>query len=141
MCRSHLGLVYLPQKQYSNLAPCACLCYDRKRKILKMGLARLAIEIFLDMLAFWRCRYLLKRSCLQLFFKIGILKNFPNFKEKQQPFFNKVSDLGAATLLKRVCNISAFLWNLRNFEEHVSLQISPGNCFYLLLPIHFCSHQ
>ena len=102
-----------------------------------MELTRLAIEIFLDMLAFWRCHYLFKRTCLQLSFKIGVLKNFPNFTGKQQPFFNKVADLGVATLLKRVCNTGVFLWNLRNCEEQFFVQISPGNCYYLLLSIHF----
>lgn len=60
---------------------------------------------------------------------------FPDFTGKQQPFFNKVGDLGVATLLKRVTGV--FLWNLRNCEEQFFVQISPGNCYYLLLSIHF----
>ena len=46
-------------------------------------------------------------SRMQMFFKIGVLKNFVNVKGKR---------LFRATLIKRDSNARAFLWNLRNLQ-------------------------
>ena len=48
-----------------------------------------------------------RNSRLQMFFRIGVLKNFANFRGKQV--------CRPATLLKRDSNTRVFLWNLWNF--------------------------
>ena len=56
-----------------------------------------------------------KSSRSQLFFKIGVLKNFANFTGKHlclSLFLNKVT--GPATLLKKDSNTGVFLYNLGN---------------------------
>ena len=54
-------------------------------------------------------------SRLQMFLKIGVLKNFANFIGKQLHwnfFFITLKALSPATLLKKDSNSSVFLWNL-----------------------------
>ena len=50
---------------------------------------------------------LCRSSRSQMFFKIGVLKNFANFTGKQD----------------------VFLWNLRNFYKHFYLQNTSSGCF------------
>ena len=57
-------------------------------------------------------------SCLQMFLKFGVLKNFANFTGKQQCwnlFSIKLKALRPATLLTRDSNTGVFLWNLWSF--------------------------
>ena len=52
----------------------------------------------------------------------GVLKNFANFTWKHLSwslFFKKLQAFRPATLLKRDSYTGAFLWNLRNSEEHL----------------------
>ena len=64
--------------------------------------------MFLDMLTFRRCHYLFNSSRSQMFFKIGVLKNFTNFTGKHLSLFNKVAGLSAGTLIKRDSNTGVF---------------------------------
>ena len=75
---------------------------------------------------FCRTLFLFRSSRSQVFFKIGLLKNFANFTGKHlwwSPFLIK--------LLKTGSNTGVILWYLRNFQEH---------CFYktLFYSDYFC---
>ena len=61
-----------------------------------------------------------RRSRSQIFFKIGVLKNFANFTGKHR------FGVRPATVLKRDSSTGVFLWNLRNFS--IAL-------FYKTLPV------
>ena len=56
-------------------------------------------------------RSFLRRSRLQMFFKIGVPKNFANFTGKHQcwSLFYEVAGLRFVTLLKRASNTGVFL--------------------------------
>ena len=57
-----------------------------------------------------------------MFFKTGVLRNFPIFTGKHlcwSLFLIKLQALQTATLLKRDFNTSVFLWILRNFCEQL----------------------
>ena len=57
-----------------------------------------------------------------MFFKIDVLKNFANFTGEHLYwglFSIKLQAFRPATLLKRDSNTVVFLWNLRNFSEHL----------------------
>ena len=74
-----------------------------------------------------------RSSLSQMFFKIGVLKNFANFIGKHQCwslFLIKLQAWRPATLLKRDSNTGVFLWNLRNSKEHLFLQNTSGGCFW-----------
>ena len=50
-------------------------------------------------------------SCSQMFFKIGVLKNFTNFVGNHWSFFlNKVAGLKLCNFIKRDSNTGVFLW-------------------------------
>ena len=52
-----------------------------------------------------------RKSCSQMFFKIGVPKNFTNFTEKHQCwslFFNKAAGRRFVTLFKRASNADLF---------------------------------
>ena len=51
-------------------------------------------------------------SLSRIFFNIGIFQNFANF------------------IKKRDSNAGVFLWNWRNFSEHLSYRTLPEDCFY-----------
>ena len=82
-------------------------------------------------LQIWRLANLLRRdsntgvmrsSLSQIFFKIGVLKNFANFLGKYlwwSLFLIKLQAWRPATLFRRDCNTGVFHWNLRNFQEHL----------------------
>ena len=74
-----------------------------------------------------------RSSLSQIYFKIGVLKNFANFIRKQQCwslFLIKLQAWRPATLLKRDSNTGVFLWNLWNFLEHLFLQNASSGCFW-----------
>ena len=74
-----------------------------------------------------------RSSRSQIFFKIGIVKIFENFVVKHlcwSIFLIKLEAWRSAVLLKRDSNTGVFLWNMRNFEEHLFLQNTPGGCFW-----------
>ena len=75
----------------------------------------------------------IRSSHSQMFFKIGVLRTFPNFTKKDQCwnlFYIKLQAWKPATLLKRDSNTSVFLWNLSNFHKQFLLQITSGGCFW-----------
>ena len=77
---------------------------------------------------------LCRGSCLEMFCKIGVLRNFAKVTEKhlcQSLFFNKVASLRPTTLLKKRLWHRWFLWIFRNFQEHIFLQNTSGGCFWL----------
>ena len=62
--------------------------------------------------------FVYRSSCSQMFFEIGVLKNFANFTGKDlcgSLFVIKLQDERPAALLKSVSNAGVFLLNLRNF--------------------------
>ena len=81
----------------------------------------------------WRC-----------FVKKAVYKSFSNFTGKHQsrgllsiklqtprPFFEiKLQILGPVTLLKRDSNAAFFLWNFRNFYEHLFWRTSANDCSF-----------
>ena len=76
---------------------------------LPVNIAKVLITAFL---------YTSRSSRLQMFFKIGVLKSFPNFTGKHlcwSLFLKKFSGSRLATLLKKGFNTGVFLWGLRNF--------------------------
>ena len=79
----------------------------------------------LFVIVFWGSR----SSLSQMFFKIGVLKNFANFIGKHQCwniFLIKLQAWRPSTLLKRDSNAGVFLLNLRYFTEHFFLKSTPG---------------
>ena len=65
---------------------------------------------------------IVRSTCLQMVFKISVLKNFANFPLKHlcwSFFLIKLQPWGLATLLKRNSNTGAFLWLLQIFYEHL----------------------
>ena len=63
-----------------------------------------------------------RSSPSQMFFKIGVLKNYANSTGKHLWwifFLIKLQPQRPATSLKRDSNTGVFLSNLRNFEEHL----------------------
>ena len=64
------------------------------------------------------CKYNIRGSRSQMFFKIGVLKNLASFTGKRQCwglFLIKLQVLRSATLSKSDSNTGAFLWNLQHF--------------------------
>ena len=64
----------------------------------------------------------LQKQPPEVFCTKGILRNFANFTGKhlcQSLFVNEVAGLRPATLLKKGSGKGVFLWNLRNFKEHL----------------------
>ena len=71
-----------------------------------------------------------RSSRSQMFFKIGALKNFANFTEKHLCWSLFLIKLQAwRTLIKETPTQMFSLWNLRNFYQHLFLQITFGGCF------------
>ena len=65
---------------------------------------------------------------LQIFFKIGVPKNFANVTGKRlfwSLFLIKFQAWRYGSLLKRNSNTDVFLWNLRNFLEHLFYRTPP----------------
>ena len=63
-----------------------------------------------------------------MFFKIGVLKNFKNFTEKQlgwRFFLIKFQALRSVTSLKTDSNTGVFLWKLQTFSVHLFLKTRP----------------
>ena len=63
-----------------------------------------------------------RSSRSQMLLKIGVLKNFANLTGKQlcwRLFLITLQALNSKTLSKRDSNTGVFLWNLRNFSEHL----------------------
>ena len=61
-------------------------------------------------------------SSLQIFFKIGVLKNFANFTGKHpwlESLFNTVAGLKACNFIPKTLHTGVFLWILRNFYVHL----------------------
>ena len=66
-----------------------------------------------------------------MFFKIGVLKHFENFTDKDlrwSLFLKKLQILRSANLIKRDFNTDASVWNLQVFSEHLFLQIISAGC-------------
>ena len=73
-----------------------------------------------------------RSSLLQMFLKIGVLKNFANLIGKHRCwsiFLIKLQAWRPPTLFKKDSNTGVFLWNLRNFYEHLFLQNTSCGCF------------
>ena len=80
-----------------------------------------------------------RRSRLQMFFKIGDLKNFANFTAKHlrwSLFSIKFQSWRPATLLKRGCNTGAFLWNLQNFKKTFFYRTTPVAAPVCRIPVN-----
>ena len=76
---------------------------------------------------------LCRSSRLQMFYTLGVLKNFANFIGKGlglSLFLIKCQAWRHGTLLKETPTQVFFLWNLRHFSEHLLLQNTSGGCFY-----------
>ena len=83
-------------------------------------------SLLLLVIVFWRETN--RGSFSQIFFKIGISKNFAILTGKFQYwslFLIKLLVWEPATLLKSNSSTSASLWNLRNFTEHFFYKTSP----------------
>ena len=84
-----------------------------------------------QMLSFLFCERV-RSSRLEMFLKIGVLKNFAIFTGKYlcwSLFLINIQTWRPATLLKRDANIAVFLWNLRSFYEHSFSQNTSSGCF------------
>ena len=71
-----------------------------------------------------------------MYFRIGTLKDFAMFTGKHPCWSLFLINMQAwmpATLLKRDSNIDVFLWNLRNFSEHLFLQNTSAGCVWKYL--------
>ena len=69
-------------------------------------------------------------SCTQMSFKIGILKDFAKFTEKNlcwSLFLIKLYICRPATLLKRDSSAEVFLWILQNFYEYLFKRAHPDD--------------
>ena len=69
----------------------------------------------------------------QMFFKIGVLRNFAIFTGKHlhlSNFLIKLQAFKPATLLKRDSNTGVFLLILWNFKEHFFRRTPPDDCFW-----------
>ena len=78
---------------------------------------------------------IVRSTCLQMVFKISVLKNFANFPLKHlcwSFFLIKLQPWGRATLLKRNSNTGAFLWILQIFRNTFLLQNTSGGCFCIV---------
>ena len=80
----------------------------------------------------------------QMFFKIGVLKDFANFTGKHQCWSRFLIKLTERTpTLKEDSNTCVFLWRLRSFWEQLVLKNYFGGCFImdkmsqLLKPVRF----
>ena len=82
----------------------------------------------------WR-QSLNRGSPPEVFFKKGILRNFAKFTEKllcQRLFFNKVTSLRPATLLKKESLAQVFSCEFCDISKNIfSLQNTSGGCFNL----------
>ena len=79
---------------------------------------------------YWKARTFVRSSHPKVFCKKDVLRNFPKFTGKhlyQSLFLNKLQ-----LYLKKDSGTGVFLWILRNFEEHLSLQNTSGGCFWLV---------
>ena len=85
-----------------------------------------------------------RSSCLQMFFKIGVLKIFAKFTGKhlcRSLFFNRITNMRPATLLKKRLRSRCFPVNFSNFlgkpffKEHLRCLLLP---LYLYFPV-FCN--
>ena len=77
-------------------------------------------------------QYLFGSSRSQMFFKIGILKNFTGKHLRWSLFSIKLQALRPAILLKRDFNTGVFLWNLEIFKNTFSYRRPPvaASIFY-----------
>ena len=85
----------------------------------------------------WKCAFMTSKLQQQSF--VDVLQNrrslkFCKFHKKAyvlQSLFSKAAGLKAAILLlKRDSKTGAFLWNLRNFQEHLFSENTSGGCFW-----------
>ena len=70
----------------------------------------------------------------QMLIKIGVIKNFAKFTGKHlcwDTFLIKLQALRPENLLKRDSNTGVFLRNLQNFYEHLFLQNTSIDCFWI----------
>ena len=78
---------------------------------------------------------MVRNSCLEVFCKKGLLKNFAKFTGKhlcQNLFFNKVADLRPATLFKKRFWHRCFPVNFAKFLRNTNFYRTPlDNCFWL----------
>ena len=75
----------------------------------------------------------IRSSRPEAFCKKAVLRNITKFSGKhlcQRLFFNKVTVLRPATLLKKVSGTGVFLRILRNFQKHLFYRTPPDECFY-----------
>ena len=81
--------------------------------------------------------YKYRCCCSQMFFKIGILKNFTILTGKHlrwSLFLIKLQVWGPSTLLKRDSSTGDFLWILHNFLEQLFYRTSAMAAFVIALP-------
>ena len=64
-----------------------------------------------------------------MFFKIGVLKNFATFTEKQLRWRLSLIKARPAFLLKWDSNTGVSLWILKKFQEQIFWQNTSGGCF------------
>ena len=72
-----------------------------------------------------------RSCCSQLFYKIGILKNFAKFTGKHlccSHFVTKLQVSRLETLLRRYCSTGIFQWILCNFSKNLIYRTPPDNC-------------
>ena len=94
-----------------------------------------------SMLCFWlkRGRQMYRSSSSQMFFKIGVLKNFTIFTRKYlcwNLFVIQLQSTSPATILKGNYSTSVFLWTLPNFKD-LLWKTSENGCFCNLMKVLF----
>ena len=106
-----MGEVNKPDKQSCNFfkLPFSLLIFSDENDIAKLvgDMWGNCFNKTRQLLYSWmRMNMIFKSSCLQMFYKIGVLKKFAKFKRKH---------LRPATMLKRDSSAGDLLWILRNF--------------------------
>ena len=80
-----------------------------------------------------------RSSPSRMFFKIGVLKNFPIFIGKHlccSLFLNKLQTFRPVTFLRRDSSTGIFLTIMLNFQEQLFLQNTSGGCLLSFAIFH-----
>ena len=73
-----------------------------------------------------------KSSCWQMFFEIGVIKNFAIFTGKHlESLCNEVAELKACNFIKKRLQHKCFLVNIAKFLITAFLNNTSGGCFYM----------
>ena len=122
--------------------PSSCILPSFSQNPLELLLAK-GLWKFESTISFWKCKwrvvllviFLFRSSRPEVFYKTGVLRNFTKFTGKhlcQSLFFNKITGLSPATLLKKR------LWHRRfpvNFAKFVRTPFLTEHLRWLLLPV------